>query len=112
LCPACPVRPMWNGDGLGASDTVSGRALGDAAGTYFLSGAPNPFGGRGWRCSKRSFGELTALRTSGKVRGARPPYSLLLGCLCCTIDLQARVASGCRNPRNSGGNEIDQSIPI
>jgi hypothetical protein len=45
LCPASPERPLWDGDGLGAPDTVSGRAgqkwaLGDAAGTLFLSGAP------------------------------------------------------------------------
>jgi hypothetical protein len=43
------VRPLWDGDGLGASDTVSRRAgqnwaLEDTAGTVFSSGAP--FGGR------------------------------------------------------------------
>jgi hypothetical protein len=26
LCPACPERPLCSGDGLGAPDTVSGRA--------------------------------------------------------------------------------------
>jgi hypothetical protein len=26
LCPASPERPLWDGDGLGAPDTVSGRA--------------------------------------------------------------------------------------
>jgi hypothetical protein len=45
LCPACPERPLWDGDGLGAPDTVSGRAgqnsgLGDVAGTVFWSGTP------------------------------------------------------------------------
>jgi hypothetical protein len=39
--PASPVHPLWGGDGLGALDTVSGRAeqktaLGDTAGTFFI----------------------------------------------------------------------------
>jgi hypothetical protein len=39
------VRPLWNGDGVGAPDTVSGRAgenwgLEDAAETVFWSNAP------------------------------------------------------------------------
>jgi hypothetical protein len=60
LCQACPKRPLWSGDGLGAPDTVSGRAgqntaLGDAAENVFSSGAPQiPLGGGlggDWRCS-------------------------------------------------------------
>lgn len=58
LCPARPDRPLWTGDGLGASDTVLGLAgrkepLGRAAGNENLSGAPQiPLGDEGWRCSK------------------------------------------------------------
>jgi hypothetical protein len=44
------MRPLWDGDGLGAPYTVWGRAgqkwaSGDAAGTVFLSGAPKSLWG-------------------------------------------------------------------
>jgi hypothetical protein len=45
LCLACPKRPLCSGDGLGAPDTVLGRAgrkgpLGRAAGNEILSDVP------------------------------------------------------------------------
>ncbi|KAK1618737.1 hypothetical protein QYE76_024254 [Lolium multiflorum] len=62
-CVRVPERPLWDGDGLGAPDTVSGRAgqkwaLGTRLERFFVRRAPNPFGGR--------FGDATgdALRTS------------------------------------------------
>jgi hypothetical protein len=46
VCAASPERPLWDGDGLGVPDTASGHAgqnsgLGDAAVTFFWSGAPH-----------------------------------------------------------------------
>jgi hypothetical protein len=45
LCPACPERPLCNGDGLRAPDTVLGHAeqkeaLGREAENEFLSNTP------------------------------------------------------------------------
>jgi hypothetical protein len=60
LCLACPERPLWSGDGLEASDTVSGRAgqkeaLADRAGNVFFSVCPKSlwkmFWKTDWRCS-------------------------------------------------------------
>jgi hypothetical protein len=48
LCPACPERPLGDWDGLGAPDTISGRAgqksvLEDAGWKrFFVQRAPNP----------------------------------------------------------------------
>jgi hypothetical protein len=58
LCSACPERPLWGRDGLGAPDKVSGHAgqkriWGTRLGRFFfVRRAPNLFGGRDWRCSK------------------------------------------------------------
>jgi hypothetical protein len=67
LCPASPVHPLWDEDGLGAPNTVLGRAEMSFEGRdrngFLVRNAPNSFEGRGLRCSYFCFRQ-TWMRTA------------------------------------------------